>query len=31
VKTFFIFTEEMAFMIMPDSFYYGIVADGFSV
>jgi len=31
VKTFFIFTEEMAFMIMSDSFYYGIVADGFSV
>lgn len=30
-KTLFIFTEEMAFMIMPDSFYYGIVADGFSV
>lgn len=31
VKTIFIFTEEMAFMIMSDSFYYGIVADGFSV
>lgn len=31
VKTFFIFTKEMAFMIMSDSFYYGIVADGFSV